>query len=257
VWEPLGNWLFPGGEFPARAGAYVDALKALKLEVPVAWWRMADAPPNGDRIDSLRVEPVYRLDDLSQREAYWRSTNYFRHIRAARNRTTALEARIGVPEYAEAIAAGWRTRWTASPAGDPEVRNRAILARALEPLGRHLTIGLFDDGKLAAGCTNFIHRGALVAGVLHVPEAYRAVSAGVRLIDLAFEEGARRGLSGFDMGGGADYKLKWAPAIGERARFTIAGPAHVRLLRGLAGMAKRVLRPGAAASDSAPAIADG
>ena len=256
VWEPLGNWLFPGPEFPARDGMYVEALKALRLETPVAWWRMAEAPPRGDRIDHLSIEPVYRQDDLAQREAYWRNTNYFRHIRAARNRTSKLEVRVGIPEFAEQIAAGWRTKWTASPAGDPEVRNRGILARALEPLGRHVTIGLFDNGRLAAGCTNFVHRGALVAGVLYVPEAYRALSAGVRLIDLAFEEGARRGLSGFDLGGGADYKLKWAPPVGERARFTVAGAAHVRLLRGLAGMAKRVLRRGNAA-DSAPAIADG
>ena len=26
VWEPISNWLFPGGAFPARDGLYVDAV---------------------------------------------------------------------------------------------------------------------------------------------------------------------------------------------------------------------------------------
>ena len=247
AWEPITNWLFPGEGFPARPGRAVDALAALGVEAPVAWWRMGAPPPRGPMIHDLDVTPAHRLDDLAKREEFWRSTDYLRHIKNIRNRTRGLELRIGVPEIAEQVAAGWFGKWISGDSADPQVRARVLIADALEPLGRHITVGLFDDGKLAAGSTNFIHNGELVAGILYMPDEYRRLGAGVRLIDVMFQIAEERGLSAFDLGGAAEYKRKWAPPVGERVSFVVAPPG-VRFARKLAAKAKALLRGGARAS---------
>jgi len=244
VWEPVTNWLFPGAPFPAVAGRHIEAMAALRMEAPMAWWRAGPAP-HGANIHDLEITPVHRLDDLAKREEFWRSTDYLRHIKNIRNRAKGLEVRIGVPEIAEEVVAGWFDKWTNGDRAHPQVRGRVVLADALEPLGAHVTVGLFDDDKLAAGATNFIHNGALVAGILYAPDAYRRLGAGIRLIDVMFDVAAERGLSAFDMGGGAEYKRKWAPAIGERASFTVAPPA-VRLARRVIGKARALVGRGAA-----------
>lgn len=246
-WEPIGNWLFPGPNFPCQPGRHVEALIAIGAEIPVAWWRMPQAPPQGPRIHDLNISPVYRMDDIAGREAFWRSTDYLRHVKNIRNRSRGLELRVGAPEFAEEIAAGAQEKWGGAR-DDYEVHARTLIAQAREPEGAHVTVALLDNGKLAAGSTNFIHQGALVAGILYTPDEFRRIGAGVRLIDVMFDVAEARGLSAFDMGGGAEYKRKWAPPVGERASFTIAPPA-LRLARRALGGAKALIRPRAAMAD--------
>lgn len=70
----------------------------------------------------------------------------------------------------------------------------------------------------------------MVAGVSYVSDHYRRLGAGVRMIDAVFDEADRRGIKAFDLGGGADYKQKWAPIGGERAKFSVASPT-LRMVR--------------------------
>lgn len=222
VWEPLTNWLFPGNPFPFAEGRNIEALSALDRQVPLAWWRMNNLPSTDHRITNIEIKPTYRMTDIARREEFWKSTDYLRHIKNIRNRTQRLEVRVGATEFAKQIVGGWHRKWIDGNDASSAIAYRVRLAEALEPVGKHITVALLDDGKLIAGSTNFVHQGALVAGVSYLDPEYRKLGAGVRMIDTVFDVAEQRGLLAFDLGAGADYKAKWAPQSGSRAKFTIS-----------------------------------
>jgi len=200
----------------------IAALAAINREVPLSWWRMNRQVPEDRCVRNVEVLPTYKMDQIPSREDYWRRTNYLRTIKNARNRCKNLEVVVGDTRFAHEVIAGWHVKWTGGEADDDIVRRRVLLADALENEGRHLTVCLLDNGRLVAGSTNFVHRGELVAGVLYVSPDYRRLSAGVRLIDIAFDLAESRGLAAFDLGGAADYKKVWAPEDGWRAKFIVS-----------------------------------
>ena len=242
--EPMTNWLVPGSVFTVAPGRRVDAAAALNRELGIAWWRMEEALPAGPLIHALETVPVHVMADLAGREEFWRSTGLLGYLKRARDRTRHLEVKIGVPEVADQIITGWRRRWAGGDGNDDLARSRKLIAEELEPLGKHVTMGLFDHGTLVAGQVNFIHRNALVAGLSYLSPEYRRLAAGVRLIDEFFNYAQERGLKEADIGGGARYKAKWAPPGGTRAFFIVANPR----LRAASQLARSVKRAFVAAA---------
>jgi GNAT superfamily N-acetyltransferase len=238
LWEPMSNWLHPGLTFPTITGRHVQALAALGVKVPLAWWRMPGDPGDGPYIRDVKLKPTYRMTNIAAREEFWRSTDYLRHIKNIRNRTRHLEIRVGGNEFTKAIVTGWHKTWLGDNEDTMAIAGRVALADVLEPAGKHVTVALLDKGKLVAGSTNFIHEGALVAGVSYLDKEYRKLGAGVRMIDTVFAVAEQKGLSMFDLGGGAEYKQKWAPESGYRAKVTIM-PPHIRGLERCERAARR------------------
>ena len=154
-------------------------------------------------------------------EEYWRETDYLRTVRNIRNRCRNFTVAIDYTGAEEWVIRHWSQQWNCD--GDPVAQaDRVEIARELQRHGRHVTISLFDNGKMIGGSSNFIHQSDLVAGVYYYEPEYRRFGAGVRLIDLAFALATERGLAGFDLGGKADYKKKWAPVSGTRSSVLVA-----------------------------------
>lgn len=242
TWEPAAQWLIPGVPFPVRPGATIAALRALNIAIPVAWWRMTEPVPEAPCIRRFETQPVYRLALAGDREAFWRQTHYLRHIKNIRNRCAAFTWALDPPGAARWVITHWSQRWRDGADADPAVEDRILIAEALEARGLHHTVCLYDGEKLIAGSTNFVHRGDLVAGVIHGDPDYRNHGIGVRLIDQTFAFAAGEGLAGFDLGAGHDYKKKWAPEDGSRGTFVLAPEPIWRMQRAISTL--RRLMPG-------------
>jgi GNAT superfamily N-acetyltransferase len=255
--DSLTNWLFPGTAFPVLSSRRLAALKALGREVHLSWWRMGEPVPNDPAVADVDIKPTYRMEDISRREEFWRSTDLRRKIKNIRNRTTRLRVEVGNLSHVAPIVAGWHAKWTGGDPGDAIVRARIAIAHALEGEGRHITLALLDGDEIAAGSTNFVHRGELVAGVSYMSDNYRQLGVGVRMIDAMFDEAGRRGIKAFDLGGGGDYKQKWAPIGGERAKFSVASPA-LRMMRRMTHIVKSAVPRGRSGwSGTSPCLISG
>jgi CelD/BcsL family acetyltransferase involved in cellulose biosynthesis len=69
-----------------------------------------------------------------------------------------------------------------------------------------------------------VHGRDLVSGVVYRNPAYEKHSVGTRIWDLSFEWAAKNNYEKLDMGGGFDYKQRWAPQEGERIKFRVCPP---------------------------------
>lgn len=240
TWAPSLQWLVPGPSFPVRPGKSVAALSALGRSIPVAWWRMDEPLPSIPGIRSLTTEPVFRMRLPCDREAFWRQTRYLRRIRNIRNRCSAFAWAINPPGGARWVIANWAAKWRVDGGLDGVVRDRIMVAEALEARGQHHTIALFDGDRMIAGSTNFAHRGELVAGTLYGDPAYRDHHVGVRTIDQTFSFAAERGFAAIDIGRGNTYKHQWAPEDGSLSTFVVA-PGRLWRLQRIVALIRRSL----------------
>jgi GNAT superfamily N-acetyltransferase len=221
-WEPVTQWITPGAVFPAKPGYLMSALESLRIEVWVAWWRMASPPPASQLMRYLESTPTYRLSCSGDCERYWRETGHFKTIRRIRNRCRNYTLAINAPGSAEWTIRNWEAKWRPDPATvDPSLTDRIIAANYLEGQGRYYTLTLLDGDVRIGGATMTVHHGDAVAGVLHRDLEYRRQGVGDRLIDLSFTFAAERGFETFDIGGGHHYKSHWARQEGERWWFNI------------------------------------
>src|SRR5690606_30146584 len=94
--------------------------------------------------------------------------------------------------------------------------DRLLIAHYLESLGMHYTISMLDQGEFIGGATVIVHGRDLVAGVNYRRPDYDWHGVGDRLLDLVFSWAAESNYRTFDLGGGQEYKTKWAPQEGER-----------------------------------------
>jgi hypothetical protein len=130
--DSLTNWLFPGTSFPVLRARRLAALRALGREVHLSWWRMGEPVPNDPAVADVEIKPIHRMDDISRREEFWRSTDLWRNIKNMRNRTARLRVEVGNPAHVAPIVAGWHAKWTGGDATDAIVRARIAIAHALE-----------------------------------------------------------------------------------------------------------------------------
>jgi len=235
VWEPIGNWHAPGPVFPVEPKHLYPALRSISVEMTLAWWRTGVEPPTGLGVRSVETSPTHRMALDCNPEGYWRETGYLPTVKRMRNRCTAFTVATNHPGAAAWVIRNWRRKWSGEGDDncDADLLDRITTAEALEKIGRHVTISLFDGDRIVGGTTTFIHKSELVAGVMHWEPEYRAQGPGVRLIDLAFQFGVEQGLKAIDIGGKADYKKKWAPEDGTRSRVVVA-PLHVQYMRKVA-----------------------
>jgi CelD/BcsL family acetyltransferase involved in cellulose biosynthesis len=134
-------------------------------------------------------------------------------------RCARFEVDIDGPGSVEWLVAGWAARWGIPP---DQAQDRVLLALELQKRGFHHTVTIFDGDKRIAAGSAYVHQNELVAGVLHCLPEYRDAMLGIYVIDRTFALAADLGVEAFDLGGGHDYKKKWAPEGGTRTTFTLA-----------------------------------
>lgn len=222
AWEPALQWLVPGSSFPVRRGMTGQALAALGVPVNMGWWRMSSPLPPATPLRNIVSVPTYRLDLTGDYEAHWRSTHILSKVRRMRRRFEALACDVDRPGAAEWVIANWSMRWNGTDRAEAAIRDRILVAQALEARGEHHTIGLYDGDRMVAGSTVFVQGKDIVAGVYYTLPHYHQRGIDARLIDQSFSFAAGLGYSRFDIGGGLAYKAKWAPEEGSRETFTVA-----------------------------------
>jgi hypothetical protein len=240
-WEPVTQWLVPGAVAPAQSGMVVPALVALNTRLVVAWWRMGDRPLHR-HVRRVRSVPVHRLA-VDQREQYWRRSKQLQNVNSARRKCAHLSLRVNHPGDEEWVIRGWDSRWRDGGAADPTLGDRILAARHLREAGVLRCLALTLDDQPVAGSTNFVHEQTLTAGLLHRDLDVGSVPTGVRLIDELFALAEQEGLDEVDLGGGHDYKGKWAPVGGHRYEFVVEPTLALvrRVVPGLPGRAGRAL----------------
>ena len=139
-------------------------------------------------------------------------------IRKAREKCSAFPVGINEPGAARWVTAAWARKWGIASG---ELSDRILAAEYLQSIGRLVSTTLSDNGRWIGGTTNLIHDNELVAQVIFRDPDYDRYGIGTYLIYLAFEFAKKSGLSGFDMGGGLDYKGKYSPEKGQRCEVTI------------------------------------
>jgi CelD/BcsL family acetyltransferase involved in cellulose biosynthesis len=112
----------------------------------------------------------------------------------------------------------WHERWQ----GEDDLTDRIIAARHLEACGRHFTALLQHGDRPVAGASTILDGDVLTASVSYRDLSFGRKPTGTRTIDALFELAAERGFAAFDLGGGQEYKQRWAPACGTRSSFVIA-----------------------------------
>ncbi len=221
-WEPVTQWLLPGIVCPARPGYLMPALEALKVDLRVAWWRLAGPPPPSPLMRYSECTPVYRMPCTADFERYWRKTRYFKTIQHSRHRCEGFTWSVNAPGAATWVIQNWDSKWHEHGAtADLSLADRLLAATYLERRGQHYTHVLLDGETPIAGATSLVHGRDLVAGVIYRHPDYDRFGVGVRIIDLVFAFAAENGFERMDIGGGYDYKQKWAPQEGERWQFDL------------------------------------
>lgn len=224
TWEPVTQWILPGWIGPMTPERTLQIASAVPVRTRFAWWRMPSAPPPpGGRVRSVGVQPTCAMAMSADFEAYWKHTGQLRSIRKARTRCSGLTFGINLPGAARwAITRAdelWRTD---SRRPTPQMAGRIAAAEYLEPRGQHFTLTLQDGDRWVAGDTYVVDGNDLVAQCTWRDRAYDHHGVGVRLLDLGLHWARQRKFGSVDLGGGYDYKRKWAPECGTKATVLVS-----------------------------------
>lgn len=211
-WEPVTGWIVPGLVVPARPEHLMPALEALGLDLWLGWWRMAAPPPLGAGARHRESYSAHRAHLSDDYEQHWRRSKLMRSVQNVRNRCRGLRVAINEPGAAEWVVRGWGDRWSVA---EDALADRMLVTAHLQRLGRHFTLSLHDGETIVGGLTQTVHGNDLVAGVVHRDPAYERYGIGTRLIDAVFAFAREAGFDTLDIGGGHDYKARWAPPEGE------------------------------------------
>jgi GNAT superfamily N-acetyltransferase len=244
-WEPVTQWIVPGSPFPARPGYIMASLEALETDVWVAWWRMGDLPQQGSMTRFLESAPTYRIHLSADYEQYWRQNGNFKNIRNVRNRCRDFTLAINSTGAAEWVIKNWDSKWRSNQVNNnPTLSDRILAVNYLENLGKHYTLLLLDQDKPIGGTTNTVHCHDLVAGVLYRNPEYDRQGVGTYLLDLVVSFAAEKGFATMDLGGGHNYKQKWAPPEGMRWQLNIC-PEHIfrtkQIINWVSGIRKQLI----------------
>jgi hypothetical protein len=239
-WEPVTQWMIPGLVFPAQPEYLIPALEALGVDIWVAWWRMEVPPRPSRQMRYLESTPTYRMRCSDDFEAYWRQTKQWKTVKNKRNRCQDFVLAVNSAGAAEWTIRHWEAKWRDNPQVEsPSLSDTLIVAKYLENRGKYHTLTLLDQDRPIAGATLSVHHNDLVAGVIYREPDYDWHGVGIHMIDLTFSWAAEGGFETMDLGGGHDYKERWAPQEGERWWFNIC-PESLHRAKQVVNLAHKV-----------------
>jgi hypothetical protein len=245
-WVPVTQWILPGMLFPVKPGYCMPSLEKIPLDIWVGWWRQANPLPASRQIRYCESTPVYKMKLDENMEKFWRETGLFKTLRQDRNRCRCFTIKLNQPGSAEWTIRNWEKKWRSNPNTETsELADRLFLGKALEDLGKQYTLSIYDKDEIIGGATCLVDGDELVAGVNYRKPEYEWHGLGNRLIEAVFEFFAGNKYKCFDMGGGHDYKKRWAPEDGERCYFNIC-PDYIyqakQLARGVLSLPHKLLK---------------
>ncbi len=217
VWQPVTQYILPGIVIPAVRGELSAALDSLGLNIRVALWRTEFGPPSGPRVRDVTRTVTYGMKCSEDFEAYWKKRNVWRYLRSAQTKWGHLTLTVNAPGAAEWIISNWARKWGVL---EDEAEDRIIAAKFLEARGQHYALLLCDGDQKVAGVTSLIHRGDMIGQSIY--RQSEDGNLGNHLIHLAFRWAREQGFNAVDIGGGHDYKRRFAPPGGERYEFTVS-----------------------------------
>jgi hypothetical protein len=224
VWEPVTQWVLPAFVGPARPGRIRDLVTQLPFCSRIAWWRMQDPAPLGGYVRAKTESPTYILDLTSDLNAYWKQTGLGkRSLPRARQRCERMTLSVNAPGATEWVLKSADLHWRPAARKHPDRSSTTMVAaKYLAPLGKQQTFTLHDGDKCVAGDVAFVHRRELVATCAFRDRTYDHFGVGNRLMDLYSHWAKEQGYLAWDLGGGFDYKARWAPARGVKATLLVS-----------------------------------
>jgi GNAT superfamily N-acetyltransferase len=234
-WEQIGHGVLPGTIFPSVPGYEIPAMRASGLDI---WIGALDSPPPPGLVDFSYTIPVHRADCHGNYEEHWQTSGLRSFLKEARRHTKiGYEFEIDASGAAAWIIDRWAEQWQKSD----ETGTRFDLAIAFDYYRQHgmcHAFRLLHDGEPVAGATFFIDGGRrLIWQTSYHDDAYRKQGVGTRLLELIFQWAASSPYETLDLGGGHDYKARWAPENGHIWSYNVA-PLYPRLRRRAASFVK-------------------
>lgn len=222
-WEPITQNICPRAIAPVREGRLLDVLEAVRQDIRIEYWDDAELPAG--RVRNTARMPVYRFSADADHESYWRESGHWPAVRNARKYSARYCFEVDAPGAAEWVLNTWADRWSADP-----TRNRSIellpdlllAAPQLQSEGKLHAFTLRDGERFIAGYTFCVDRDRLISQRTVFDEQYRRDGVGTRVLDLAFQwvrESSE--YKWIDLGGGHEYKARWAPQNGELLSFDV------------------------------------
>jgi GNAT superfamily N-acetyltransferase len=212
------------------------ALSALGVNVHVT---TQPQPPPRNWVKSLVEHPVHRIRLDSDFEGYWRQSGQLKKLKQARRRTQALTVEIDARPAAEWIIRGWADYWRTPDTSSWE--DLIVASEHYRKEDRFHTIRLLDGGEPVSGSSFLVENGGLLFVTTYTKPEYRRISAGARVLDIAFAWAADSGFKHMDVGVGHAYKRGWAPESAMRWSYDIR-PWHVDVAAALARRARAAVR---------------
>jgi hypothetical protein len=245
-WEPLTTWIVPGPPFPVRDGDLERVLRGVGLPMKVAGQRWGPAP--GGAGIAVSGRPTFGTPTSADYEAYWRASGQLRTIRQARTRCSRLRLALNPTGGAAWTIRNCGNKWRV-PTGITE--DRVAAAEWLEARGRHFTLLLCDGERPVAGDTLCVDHGDVVSQSTYRDEAFDHLKVGTFILDRVFAWARDAGFANIDLGGGFDYKARWAPEVGVNFSLQVT-PLYSAIAARLRGTPQAL----AAVSSAAPAPAE-
>lgn len=218
-WSPVTQYIIPGLVIPVQPGRLIEAFLSLDVTLNIALWRMNEPLPNERRIRDLRRIATHGMDlTTDDFEAYWKKSRLFRNIRNARNRCKKLTMTINEPGALHWIITNWGKKWGIA---SDEVKDRIAVAEYFEERQKYYSFMLLEEGRRIGGISNFIDGREVVCHHIYSENGYEYYNPGTSLFDITFRWAKDAGYCGIDMGGGFDYKSRFAPERGKKVEFTV------------------------------------
>ncbi|BDV43042.1 hypothetical protein GURASL_19650 [Geotalea uraniireducens] len=233
-WDPIMNWIVPGCPFPVRDGYFFKVLEALGVESKVALWRCESLLEHAEEqqiVRSFHRSPTHKLQLAGPVEEYWKkSGSFYKTVRNIRNRCKDYVLEVNPVGAAEWTIKHWGGKWQLTPdAQFNDLSDRLIVARYLEEEGQYFTIMLLADGEPVAGFSSLVHRNDLVCQYNYRLPEHDKAGVGVYIYDRVAHWAKDAGFAVMDIGGGHDYKDRWAPLDGEKMEIDICPEWDYRL----------------------------
>lgn len=228
AWQPVAQYILPGATFATSNDNVFPITQSLGLNIRLALWRTSYGVPSDRRIYRCTTTPTFGICCSQDLESHWKSTDIWRHLRSARNKWKHLTLKENAPGCTEWVISNWAKKWGVP---DDETRDRIAAARFLEERGKHFSLTLFDGDDAVAGQTCLSHRGEMIGQCIY--RTHERGGIGNRLLHLTFCWAQEKGFRAIDIGGGHDYKSKFAPPRGERHELTISPLIPYVMERGL------------------------
>jgi hypothetical protein len=224
VFVPVTHWILPGIIGLGAPDVQDQILRRLPFPSIVAWWRMnPESILPGRAIRRVSSQDTFGVSLKSDFEGFWKKTGCLRSIRRAERNGAELTFQVNAPGALEWIIRSSERKWRENPAVEsPRIPNTLMALAWAERAGKHFSLTLSDGQNFVAGQSVLIHRNDVICGATYRDPRYDRAAPGHIVLARTFYWGRESGYDTVDLGGGFDYKHRWAPVLGTKSTVHIS-----------------------------------